>query len=219
MQKKSKWVPPDSTALIFRVRKAIMDKPNAKYFQLRLFRAYKSQFNVNFPDNPMLNNAYTLEDKGKDSWAIVKGYLPINVPLHQIKEGTKYSKDNAVYDRVGVEIPDKFPVEIELPRVWFKKVGTEFRNHLLKNLQYVMKAYKLKQDGVPEKPIVYLTDGNWDIADREPTAEKTVMYNFKEGKPEELFECKPDEKPIAENAEKQESQEDSTPQTDLKIRL
>jgi len=190
--KKSDWIPPDSVALIFRIKKEIMDNTSAKYFQLRLFRAYKSDLMVKFTDNPALNTSFPIEEKRKDNWAIVKAYFPLTSNIQNFK-GAMKKDDGSIYDRIGIEVPDKFPVEIDLPGIWFKDLCSFFRNHILDNLKFMMRTFKPNDDNKSKQSLVLLTDSNWSVADKEPAPNKTVMYNFKEGKPESMFAKKTQE--------------------------
>ena len=191
MFNKSTWVPPDPVALRLKVMKTIYDNTNAKYFQLRLFRAYSASLNLDFKDAYMLNQNIPLSTKEHDNWIITKIYLPIASPLHVIKGAmTRHDKSGGqvAYDRVGVEIADRFAVEIDTPKVYFKSAQAQLKNNILTNLKYLMTTKDNPTKG--GNAVVLLTDKNWGIVDQDPDPDNIVMYDYKNEKAEGTFECK-----------------------------
>lgn len=173
--KRPQWTPPDSVAVQMNIRKKIIERPKAKYLQLRVFKKYRIGTSVEIEKNPTYSNQVFQHTDDFNMWMIIKAYFPVNTEVRKFPGLMKTPRDGGSYDRVGAKIPKKFHVEVETPRLWPPKVKEQLHKHVIKNIHQFMKSVYMDN----KEAFYLLTDKNWDVVEDLPAQDKMEEVTLK----------------------------------------
>jgi len=173
-KKKETWIPPDPVALQLTVKKKIVESPNAKYIQIRVFKKYKINTTMQF-EKDQINTPSFPHSEDYPMWLLTKMYIPVSSEVRRFNKISK--KESGIYDRIGIAIPDKVTVELEIPKLWPVKVRKDFSAYLQQNCNRLFNmVYKSAENN---KLFILLTQENWSVVDTEPNQEKNEVFTLK----------------------------------------
>ena len=163
MNKKQKYIPPDQVRLTLKIQQDLQANPNAKYLCV-----------TQFTKLTLVNQLETSEgycvgqtNQEKTPWMLAKFYFELPVSPLVFKQTDK----PPFKGRIGFEVKDKLPVEIELLNVWPPELKKNAMQKMLSNngtLFIKNNHLKVKKDNKVFKNYIFITEKNFKFEEELP---------------------------------------------------